>query len=527
MGGNAVMVRRPPVWHQPIAHRGSSGSRLMLDGYLQQVFADCIRSESNLSDLQREAIEFLWEHPFSALYLDVGFGKTVISLSIIDRLWLRGYRGKFLIIAPIRVATRVWPYEPRLWSQLAYMTTTVIRIDDDDPRLEAAYKRGYEYAKTRGYKSDMCRAIAQRLETKCKYKLLRALLDTSADIHIINREAVDWLVNEFAERGNWPYKVVFFDEASVLGDHKNVVFKALKRVLPYIKRFHELTASPASQTYMRFFSQIYLLDGGERFGKHITPFRERYFNYNQYSRRWTLREGAAEEIERLIADICLVMRRDKDFQINVRPIRLPKPVMEAYRKLERDLVLELPEDKFIDAVNSAVLSNKLLQYASGAVYDIDKKYHVIHDEKIEELRSLHEETLDHPIMVAYWYKSSLNRLKAAFPHAAIMDREGRMEAKWNQRKFKMMLVHPRGVAHGLNLQHGGHHIALFDIFWPLDLFTQLIGRLDRQGQTDQVMVHLLSAVGTMDETVAANLQFLQNAEEAMFRRLQALRRQKL
>lgn len=508
------------------------------------VFADCIRSEDDLFDDQREAIEFAWERPFSALYLDVGKGKTVISYSIIDRLWCRGYKGKFLIIAPIRVANRTWPYEPRLWSQLAYMTTNLIRVADDDPRLVAAYQHGYAHGKKRGYKPPMCQAIAARMQTKRKYEILESLVDSEDQIHVINREAVPWLVDLCLERGSWPYRVVFFDEASVLGDHNNEVYKAMKKVIGSIRRFHELTASPASQTYMRYFSQIYLLDGGERFGNHITPFRERFFIYNPYNRTYKLRDGAAEEIERLIVDIVLVQRREKNFQISVRYIRLSPELMKGYRDFERDLILELPPDRTIDAVNRAVLSNKLLQYASGAVYDREvmldadgdpvldshgvermrRFYHVLHDEKIEELKSLVDETLDEPVMVAYWYKSSLERLRKAFPKAAVMDAEGKLETQWNKRKFKIMLVHPRGVAHGLNLQHGGHHVALFDIFWPLDLFTQLIGRLDRQGQTHTVMVHLLSSVGTMDETVAANLQLLQTTEDAMFKRLQELRR---
>lgn len=511
-----------------------------------KLYADCIRGEDDLRDDQLEAIQFAWDRPFSALWLDVGKGKTVVSYTIMDRMWCEGYTGKFLVIAPIRVANRTWPFEPKLWRQLAYMQTTVIRVEDDDPRLKAAYAQGYQHGKAREYKADMCTRIGQRVRTKRKYELLCELLDSSNFVHIINREAVPWLVEQFSQKGSWPYKVVFFDEASCLGDHQNEIFKVLKRVLPYISRFHELTASPASQTYMKIFSQIYLLDKGERFGNGITAYRERYFIYNQYKRTWTLRPGAAEEIERLIADICLVQRREKDFQINVRPIYLSALTMDKYNDFERDLVLELPDGVEIDAINGAVLSNKLLQYASGAVYDktaaldingdpvlnsrgiprIKKIWHSIHDEKIEELKSLYQETLDEPIMVAYWYKSSLERLKEAFPEAEIMDREGKLESRWNKRKFKMMLVHPRSAAHGLNLQFGGHHIVLFDIFWPLDLFTQLIGRLDRPGQMSTVMVHLLTAVGTMDQTVSANLSLLQNAEESMFRRLQLLYRRR-
>jgi SNF2 family DNA or RNA helicase len=475
----------------------------MLSDYLDRVFADCIRSEADLDEEQREAVEFLWNNPFSALYLDVGFGKTAITLTVMDRLWLRGYRGKFLIIAPIRVATRVWPYEPRLWSHLAYMGSTVIRVDDADLRLNG---------------------FTGMRRTAEKARLRRALLDSSEQIHIINQEAVDWLVTECAARGAWPYATVIFDEASRLRDHGSVVFKALKRVRPHIKRFHQLTATPASQTYMHLFSQIYLLDLGERFGKNITPFRERYFTYNPYRRTWTIREGAAEEIERLISDICLVMRRKKDFRISIRSIRLPDALMHEYESFERDLVLELPDDKAIDAINGAVLCSKLLQFASGAVYDQDKQTHFIHNEKIEELKSLLDETLDEPVMVAYWFKSSLERLQKAFPYAVTMDREGAREKPWNERKHKLMLVHPQSVGHGLNLQHGGHHIVLFDLFYSLELYTQLIGRLDRRSQTHTVRVHLLSVCGSMDEVVSANLQNLQNAEESMFRRLQDIRR---
>lgn len=473
----------------------------MLDEYLAQTFADCRYTESDLTADQREAIDFIWRTPFSALYLDVGYGKTVITLSMINRLWTHlGQTGKVLVIAPIRVATRVWPYEPRLWRHLAHLSTVVIRIEDDDPRLSGS-------------------AVARTVE---KHRLREALLDSPAQIHIINQEAVDWLVATFAKRKAWPYQTVIFDEASRLRDHRSVVVRALRRVLPHIKRFHQLTATPASQTYMHLFSQIYLLDKGERFGRYITAFRERYFTYIPQARTWKIRPGAAQEIERLIADICMVKRRDRDFQIRVRSVRLKSKLMQDYYKFERELVLELG-DKLIDGVNGAVLCAKLLQYASGFVYDEFRRPYAIHDEKIEELRSIIEETLDEPVMVAYWFRHSLTRLRAAFPKAVVMDREGKMEASWNRREHKIMLVHPQSVGHGMNLQAGGHHLVIFDLFYSLELFTQLIGRLDRPGQTSTVMVHMLSVPGSMDEIVALNLQHLRHAEDSMFKRLQSLR----
>lgn len=493
---------------------------------LDDVFQDCIRSESDLHEDQFEALNFAWEKPFSALFLDVGKGKTVISETLVDRLLMHGYEGKVLIIAPIRVATRVWMREHRLWSHLAYMHPELIRISDDDSRVKDHGQYVYDIARSFGMASAKANSARGRAERIRKSEMRDALLDSPRQIHVINQEAVSWLVDEWEKRGlkNWPYQVVIFDESSRLRDHNSQIFKSLKKVLRYIKRFHQLTATPASQTYMHLFAQMYLLDRGERLGLDITNFRARYFTQNRYTQVWSLRPGAAEEIEQRISDICIVQRREKDFQISIRPIELPPDKMAQYKKFERDLVMELPDDVIIDAINGGVLSNKLLQYASGSVYDSEKKNHFIHNEKIDELNQLMDETLDNPVMVSYWYKSSLARLKEAFPEAAVMDREGKIEEPWNKGKFKMMLVHPRSVAHGLNLQFGGHHIALFDIFWPLELFTQLIGRLDRPGQKSTVMVHLLSAIGTMDETVSLNLQMLRSAEEAMFRRLQALRR---
>jgi SNF2 family DNA or RNA helicase len=467
--------------------------------YLTELYRSCVRSLDDLTDDQREAVEFMHGNPASALYCDVGFGKTVATLTVLSRLIVDGYAGKILIIAPIRVATRVWPFEPRLWRHLAWMRMTVLRIEDGDPRL-----RGY----------------SGKERTQEKHRLRRELLDSADQIHVIDFQAVDWLVAECAKRRSWPYKVVVFDESSRLRDHNSVIFKALKRVRPHISRFHELTATPASQTYMHLFSQIWMMDRGERFGNHITPFREKYFNYNLYAHSWKIRYGADREIERKIADICLVKRRTKDFVVRTRQVTLSSDLMRQYAEFERECILELA-DKAIDGVNAAVLCSKLLQFASGFVYDQNRTAYPIHNEKIEELRSLVDETLDQPVMVAYWFRESLDSLRRAFPDAVVMDREGRMEESWNNREHKLMLVHPQSVGHGMNLQHGGHHLVIFDLWYSLELFTQLIGRLDRPGQTDQVMVHLFCAQGTIDELVAGNLQHLRNVEDEMFRRLRS------
>jgi SNF2 family DNA or RNA helicase len=469
--------------------------------YLDRLFSNCVRTQDDLTEDQREAVEFICRNPFSALFCDVGFGKTCIVLTMLRHLILDGYTDKVLIIAPIRVVNQVWPHELRLWTHLAWMTMQVLRIEDTDPRL---------------------RALPAKHRTAEKHRLRQALLNSPEQIHVIDYHAVGWLVEQCAEQKNWPYRVVIFDESSRLRDHRSEVFKALKRARPYITRFHQLTATPASQSYLHLFAQIYLLDEGQRFGRGITAFRDRYFNFNQYSYKHTIKDGAAKEIERLIADICLVMRRKRDYRTNIRRVQLSRQLMRDYVELERELVLELPEGP-VDAVNAAVLCGKLLQYSSGFVYDAEKVYHDIHDEKIAELRQLVDETLDEPLLVAYWFKASLRRLQKAFPDAAVMDREGKVVDSWNRREHKMLLVHPQSAGHGLNLQHGGRLLVIFDLFYSLELYLQIVGRLDRPGQTGQVIVHMLCAEGTIDETVANNLQQLRNTEEAMFRRLQELR----
>lgn len=482
-----------------------------VDAFLADAYRDCIREESDLREEQVEAIDWLLKQRAGLLLADVGTGKTAIIETLLDRLFLNGYTGKVLVIAPIRVGNRVWMQEHRLWQHLAYLNPVMLRIADDDPRLA-------------GFKGSR--------KTIRKHGLRNQLLSSPNQIHVVNREAVSWLVGRFVElerKGKlrelapWPYPIVIVDEASVLGNHNNEIFTALKRVRHRIKRFYELTASPASQTYMKFFSLSYLLDEGERLGKNITTFRERYFSYNQYSMRWNLRPEADKEIEARISDLCFVIRRETNFQVMTRRIQLPAAIKGKYDDFERDAILEIG-DVEIEGITAAALSNKLLQFASGAVYDDKKHAHLIHDEKIEELKQLAEETLDHPIMVAYWYKSTLARLRKAFPQALIADSEGKFEADWNKRKFKLMFGHPRSIGHGLNLQFGGHHIAIFDMFWPLDLFLQFIGRLDRPPQANTVMVHLLSAVGTHDEAVSQNLERLRRAEETMKQRLRDLQR---
>lgn len=449
-----------------------------------------MRPKSALHGYQRDAVRFLREHPFSALFVDLGLGKTAISLTVLDDLAGEMAFSKALVIAPLRVANQVWPAEIAGWQHTHWMTWSLL-TGPQAAREQAAL--------------------------------------SPALIHIINREQVEWLVSFWARRKHWPYDVVIIDESSSLKDHSTKRFKALKKVRHKIRRMHQLTATPASESHMGLFAQVYLLDGGERFGKGITAFRETYFSYNQYSMKWTVLPGAAEKIAAKIADICLVMKaedylpRDKPIFVD-RRVEMTKQQMAAYRAFEREFILDLPDGTEIEAETAAALSGKLLQLASGAVYDKDKKVHLVHDHKIEELRQLHEEARGRPLLVAYWFQSSLARLQKAFPKARVMDRKGDAVAPWNAGKTDMLLVHPASAGHGLNLQAGGHILVFFDIPWSLELYLQTIGRLDRQGQQNVVRVYHIITAGTDDELVIGRLKEKQDAQEALFARIRALRR---
>lgn len=504
------------------------------DTYLVELFDSVIRTEADLESYQNYAVEWLKDRPYSALYIDVGMGKTVIILTLLDWLiYVKGYDGKILVIAPIKVVNRVWMYEHTLWEHTSYLPVHNLRIEDDDARVVEEKNRWYKTCRRLGIAPENSVKIAGHARQRRKTELRVDQLNNKAKIHLVNQEAVAWLVSRFIKKKNkktiefrkWPYQIVIFDESSRLRDHRSEIFNALKSVRHRIYRFHELTATPAPQTYEYLFSQIWLLDKGDRFGDFVTHFRSRYFTENPYSKKRTLRPGGAEAIEEKIADICLVMRKDGEAKPTIvqRPIRLSKPMMQKYRQFRDTMILETNETE-IEAVHGGALSLKLLQLTSGAVYDETGRYHILHDEKIDDLRELSEETLDQPILVAYWFKPSLARLRKAFPKALVMDKQGKMEAEWNTGQHKMMLIHPASAAHGLNLQFGGHHLAIFDMFWSLELFLQTIGRLWRKGQTDPVIVHLLSMIGTEDRIVSDNLAKLEDAQEAFFTRLRQLHR---
>lgn len=481
-----------------------------------------LKTFDQLHDYQHVTAKFLARNAYSAAWLDMGLGKTVTVLTLLVWLLLRRKAKRVLIVAPLRVAVQTWPAEIAAWEHTAGLDYTLIRPTGEEAEVKAARERSREACRRLGIPSAN---IVNRAVTLAEERVRVALVGCDTPVHIINRERVPWLVRHW--KSKWPYDTVIFDESSGLRSHRSERFRALAHVRGRIKRLHQLTGTPAPETYIDLFSQIYLLDRGERFGKGITKFREKYFKYEENRRKWHIQEGAAQTIEAKIADIVIVMKEADYLDVKVpllidRPVTLTEAETEQYEQLEAEYVLSLP-DGSIEADNAGGLAQKLLQLASGAIYDADGRTHLIHDHKIDELREIEEEALGSPLLVAYGFKSSLARLKAAFPHAVQMDQAGAAQQPWNRGEIPMLLVHPQSAGHGLNLQAGGHTLVFFDVPYSLELYLQLIKRLARQGQTRVVKVFHIFTKGTVDAEIVPRLKAKESAQETMLQRIKEIR----
>lgn len=525
------------------------------DARIAARFTDCVRDRDDMRRFQDGASQFMHEHPFSMLVLDMGLGKTVSTATMISDLVAEHLgREKVLIVGPLRVATETWPTEFRLWRHLAWLDTTLIHVYDDHPELKRIERLAKDDCRRRGLKltDKEARESINAAVAICKDQLRRGLAREDTSVHIIAMHNLEWLVELHGRK--WPYRTVIIDESSMLKDHSTQRFKALKKIRnarpALIDRMHLLTATPAAEGYLGLFPQIWLLDKGERLGSNITSYRETYFKHNAYTHQYKLQPGAEQQILDKISDIALVMRK-KDYLDEVRDpviierkVRLSERQRELYDEMERDLMVTLDDGTRVEAETAAALSQKLLQMASGALYetvlvapeDPDdpemgyekvKKVHKLHDHKIDELREIVDEAQGATLLVAYHFKSSLDRLKKAFPKARVMDREGRCIKDWNAGKIPMLLIHPQSGGHGLNLQHGGHNLVFFDLPWSLEFWLQLIGRLARQGQTEAVIVQMLIAAGTLDEAVAKALIDKQAIQETFISELKRRIRKRL
>lgn len=512
--------------------------RFNFDEWYDETYGSVIRGRGDLHPFQRKCVKHLKKNPYSALFIDVGLGKSVISLTLLADMLKDGWRGKALVIAPLRVARATWPEEIKEWKQAAGITHTLIRAEDSDDDIKAVYREHYSRFYAAERRVGETPRMAARLAAKkaapyrqaAKEAKRRALVLEDSELHIINSEQLVWLVEYWEERGRetgetWPYDTVIIDESSKFKDPTTLRWKALNRARSRIKRMHQLTASPASESYEGLFAQIFLMDGGKRLGRSMHSYHKKFFHEIRKAHKWKLRIGADKKIGDIISDLCMTVKLEDvrewvkvdDALPITRRVVLPTDVQRRYKAFERDFILELPY-QIIEAMNSAALFNKLLQLSSGAVYDAEKNVVSVHDEKIEDLRQLVDELGDTPIMVTYWFKSSLARLRKAFPDAVVMDREAKCKEAWNAGKIKMLLVHPASAGHGLNLQKGpGHDIVFFEPIYSRELFEQAIGRLARQGQQKLVRVWKLMCVDTYDEMVYEMLEDKHQGQERLFK----------
>lgn len=422
-------------------------------------------SRDDMHDYQNRAVQFIKDKGRCALLLDMGLGKTTSTLTAVSDL-LDGFMvNKVLVIAPLRVANSVWAQESQKWSHLKHLSTNVCT--------------GTE---------------RQRI----------AALSSQADVYTINRENVPWLVKHFGKK--WPFDCVVIDESSSFKSASSQRFKALKKILPDTQYMVLLTGTPSPNGLLDLWSQIYLLDFGASLGRTMGGYKQRFFDSDHMGYKFTPRVGSDERIRSLINDFCLSMSAvdylelPERINLNVE-IELDAKARKFYEQFEKELLAELDNGEVVEALNAAVLANKLLQVSNGFTYTDDKKnWQTVHSAKLDALKELVEQN-DEPMLVAYNYKIDLERIIEAFPDAIVLDSSPETIARWNRGEIKMLLAHPASAGHGLNLQQGGSLCVWFGLNWSLELYQQFNARLHRQGQTKPVRIVHIVAKGCIDERV--------------------------
>lgn len=432
------------------------------------------------------------QKPALGLFLDMGLGKTIITLSVINELKYGRFQvRKVLVIAPKKVAEATWQREAAKWDNVKHLRFSTV--------LGSQAKR------------------------------IRAL-NTPADIYIINRENVVWLVDYY--KNDWPFDMVVCDEFSSFKSHSAKRFKALAAIRGHIDRIIGLTGTPSPNGLDDLWSQVYLLDQGQRLGRYYTHFRERYFEPGKRSReviyQYDPKDGAEAAILEKISDICISMKAADYLQLpkiiyDDIPVVLDAKAKKAYTELERKMILELPDD-VIDVTSAAALSNKLQQLANGAIYNDEHDWHDIHSCKLDAFMELIERLNGQHALVFYNFQHDRERLQELLAKSKLRVRVfsgAQDEADWNAGKVDILLAHPASTAYGLNLQDGGHHVVWFGLNWSLELYQQANKRLHRQGQEQPVIVHHLICVGTRDEDLADALSRKDKSQEWVLQSLKA------
>ena len=443
-------------------------------------------------DYQTRATQLVIDKPKIGLFLDMGLGKTVITMTAIQELMYDRFEiSRVLVIAPKRVAEDTWTREHAKWDHLKDLRISKV-LGNEQQRIRA----------------------------------LRA----EADIYVIGRDNVIWLINYYQGlRKGWPFDMIVIDELSSFKNPQAKRFRALKKAMPSVSRVVGLTGTPSPNGLMDLWAEVYLLDQGERLGLTLGSYRDIYFRpgarngYVVY--KWEPFRNAQKEIEDKISDICISMSAADYLKLpkridNVIPVQLSPEEMEAYKRMERDQLLQI-EDDDIAALNAAAVMTKLLQIANGSVYTNEGKVVKIHEAKLEALAEI-VDTTDSPVLVFYSYKHDLAAIQGKIKGARILENEKDI-SDWNAGKVQVLLAHPASVGYGLNLQEGGHVIVWYGLTWSLELYQQANARLYRQGQEKPVIIHHLIAEGTADEEVMAALQNKDTSQAALLAALKERR----
>lgn len=438
--------------------------------------------KSAMHNYQLHAAQFILDNPYCALFMEMGLGKTISTLTAIDELMYKDFEiNKVLIIAPKNAAESVWDGEINNWQHVSHLKYSLI-IGDESKRKKA--------------------------------------LKQKADVYVIGRDNITWLITTLG--GAWPFDMLVIDELSSFKNRDAMRFKALRLQRPKIKRVIGLTGTPAGNGMIDLWAEMYLIDMGERLGKTITEFRVAYFKPGQTSGHivynYELKDKTCEQkIFDRIRDIVISMKSEDYLELpeviyHDIKIKLPEALQKKYDEFEEEQVLRFLSSLYVDeqglheqteisAVTAAALTTKLLQFANGAIYDEDHNYHVIHDEKLKALGEILETSEQQNVLVFYSFRHDLDRIQKKYPHAVLL--KGKKEINdWNSGKIKLMIAHAASAGHGLNLQAGGHIIVWFGIPWSLELYQQANKRLHRQGQKQPVLIYKLIVKKTMDVHVA-------------------------
>ena len=441
-------------------------------------------SRNDLHPYQHRMIDFIYNTPKCAVWAGLGLGKTITTLTAITDVLDSLTVCKVLIIAPLRVANSVWHTEAKRWTHTKDLIFSIVTGSEKE-RISALFK--------------------------------------SADIYVINRENVQWLVEHYKTK--WPYDLVVIDESSSFKSASSQRFKALKKVRTLTDRMVQLTGTPSPNGLIDIWSQMFLLDGGERLGKTISAYKMRFFQtgHNGYTLKPV--NNADKIIHRLIDDMVISLNVDDYLQMperidTVMRVNMPLARLAEYKQLEREFLIQINDNEIV-AYNAATLAGRLLQMCNGAIYtDELKNWTELHTAKLDALDEILEDNQDENLLIAYNYKTDLIRLKARYPDAVVLDNDPDIITRWNNGEIKMLLAHPASAGHGLNLQHGGSIIVWFGLNWSLELYQQFNGRLHRQGQTKPVRIVHIVADGCIDDKV---MRAIENKAQTQQELLNALK----